>query len=85
MFPTGVNIVNLTEATRGKIYRIQSLARLNTLIQRRLLDIGVTEGIEVICTHIMPFGGPYILNVCGQQISLRKADVYCIDIEEVWK
>lgn len=75
--------MKLTEANLGEIYRIRNLSKLNEIVQKRLLDLGVIEGVEISYIHTMPFGGPYILEVCGQQISLRKKDVQCIEVEEV--
>ncbi|MED3661533.1 FeoA family protein [Ureibacillus sp. FSL K6-8385] len=74
--------MKLTEGQLGETYRIQNLSNLHEIVQKRLLDLGVIEGVEISCIHKMPFGGPYILEVCGQQISLRKKDVECIEVEE---
>ncbi|MFC5541609.1 MAG: FeoA family protein [Bacilli bacterium] len=75
--------MKLTEGQIGAKYRICNLSNLNRIVQKRLLDLGVIEGVEVTCIRKMPFGGPYILEVCGQQISLRKKDVNCIEVEEM--
>lgn len=75
--------MNLTDAKQGELYRIRNLSKLNGIVRKRLLDLGVIEGVEVAYLHTMPFGGPYILEVCGQKISLRKKDVHFIEVEEL--
>jgi ferrous iron transport protein A len=66
----------------GDSCRFIDLSRLNSIVQRRLLDLGVIEGVEICCKCAMPFGGPFMLEVCGQCLSLRKKDVNCIEVEE---
>ena len=74
--------MNLTEVKHGATYRIIDLSRVNTIVQKRLIDLGVIEGVEICSKYAMPFGGPYMLEVCGQCLSLRKKDVNCIEVEE---
>lgn len=74
--------MNLTEVKHGDTCRIIDLSRLNTIVQKRLMDLGVIEGVEICCKNVMPFGGPFMLEVCGQCLSLRKKDVHCIEVEE---
>lgn len=73
--------MNLTEVKPGDTCRISDLSKLNSIVQKRLLDLGVIEGVEICCKYAMPFGGPYMLEVCGQCLSLRKKDVHCIEVE----
>ncbi|QBK26426.1 ferrous iron transport protein A [Ureibacillus thermophilus] len=82
-FLEGENILKLSEGHLGEAYRISDLSHLNKVVQKRLLDLGVIEGVEISYIRKMPFGGPYILEVCGQYISLRKKDVDYIEVEEV--
>lgn len=73
--------MRLTEAKQGETCRISDLSKLNRLVQSRLIDLGIIEGVEVCCKYALPFGGPYMLESCGQCLSLRKKDVDCIEVE----
>lgn len=73
--------MKLTEVKTGDTCRICDLSKLNALVQRRLTDLGVIEGVEICCKNALPFGGPYMLEACGQCLSLRKKDVDCIEVE----
>lgn len=72
--------MNLTEIKKCDTCRIVNLSKLNPLVRKRLMDLGVIEGVEICCKNALPFGGPYILEVCGQCFSLRKKDVLCIEV-----
>ncbi|MDP4103475.1 MAG: FeoA family protein [Bacillota bacterium] len=73
--------MKLTEVKHGDTCRIVNLSGLSKLVQKRLIDLGVIEGVEICCKNAMPFGGPYMLEVCGQCLSLRKRDVMRIEVE----
>lgn len=73
--------MKLTEVKQGTTCRICDLSKLNNLVQNRLIDLGIIEGVEISCKYALPFGGPYMLEACGQCLSLRKKDVDCIEVE----
>ena len=50
-------------------------------IRRRIMDMGITKGVEIYIRKVAPFGDPYELNVRGYELSLRKADAEIIEIE----
>lgn len=60
---------------------INNLSKIDPLTRRRLLDFGVIEGEHVRVKSAMPFGGPYILEICGQYISIRRNDAMSIGLE----
>lgn len=43
-------------------------------IKRRIMDMGITKGVELHVRKVAPLGDPLELNVRGYELSLRKAD-----------
>ena len=50
-------------------------------IKRRIMDMGITKGVEVCIRKVAPFGDPLELHVRGYELSIRKADAEMIEIE----
>ena len=50
-------------------------------VKRRIMDMGLTKGVEVLIRKVAPLGDPMELNVRGYELSLRKADAEMIEIE----
>ena len=50
-------------------------------IKRRIMDMGLTKGTEVLVRKVAPLGDPIEINVRGYELSLRKADAELIDVE----
>ena len=49
--------------------------------RRRLMDMGITKGVEVFVRKVAPLGDPFEINVRGYELSLRKADAEIIEVE----
>ena len=52
----------------------------NGVIKRRIMDMGITKGIEVTVTKVAPLGDPIELKVRGYELTLRKADADLIEV-----
>lgn len=50
-------------------------------VKRRIMDMGITKGIEVFVRKVAPFGDPVEVAVRGYELSLRKADAEMIEVE----
>ena len=50
-------------------------------IKRRIMEMGITKGVEVYVRKVAPLGDPVELTVRGYELSLRKADVELIEVE----
>lgn len=50
-------------------------------IKRRIMDMGITKGIEIFVRKVAPLGDPIELTVRGYELSLRKADAEMIEVE----
>ncbi|MDR2754028.1 MAG: ferrous iron transport protein A [Oscillospiraceae bacterium] len=52
-------------------------------IKRRIMEMGITKGVQITVRKVAPLGDPMELSVRGYALSLRKADAELIEIEEV--
>ena len=50
-------------------------------VKRRIMDMGITRGIEIYVRKVAPLGDPIEINARGYELSLRKADAEMIEIE----
>ena len=50
-------------------------------VKRRIMDMGITKGVEVYVRKVAPMGDPIEVTVRGYELSLRKADAEMIEIE----
>lgn len=53
----------------------------NGATKRRIMDMGLTKGTEVLIRKVAPLGDPMELNLRGYELSLRKADALMIEVE----
>lgn len=49
-------------------------------IKRRIMDMGITKGIDVMVRKVAPLGDPIEINVRGYELTLRKADADMIEV-----
>lgn len=50
-------------------------------VKRRIMDMGLTKGVEVYIRKVAPLGDPIEVTVRGYELSLRKADAEQIEVE----
>ena len=50
-------------------------------IKRRIMDMGITKGVDVFVRKVAPLGDPVEVTVRGYELSLRKADAEMIEVE----
>ena len=50
-------------------------------VKRRIMDMGITKGVELHVRKVAPLGDPMELNVRGYEMSVRKADAEMIEVE----
>lgn len=50
-------------------------------VKRRIMDMGITKGIEASVRKVAPLGDPIEVTVRGYELSLRRADAEMIEIE----
>ena len=50
-------------------------------VKRRIMDMGITKGVQVYVRKVAPLGDPVEVTVRGYELSLRKADAEIIEVE----
>lgn len=50
-------------------------------VKRRIMDMGITKGVEIFVRKVAPLGDPMELNVRGYELSVRKADAEMIEVQ----
>ncbi|MBO5042741.1 MAG: FeoA domain-containing protein [Clostridia bacterium] len=50
-------------------------------VRRRIMDMGITRGVEIKITKVAPLGDPLEVTVRGYELSLRKEDAARIEVE----
>ena len=50
-------------------------------VKRRIMDMGITKGVDVFVRKVAPLGDPIEVTVRGYELSLRKADAEMIEVE----
>jgi len=71
---------NLKEAKIGETVRVVKIHGEGA-IKRRIMDMGLTKGVDVYIRKVAPLGDPIEVTVRGYELSLRKADAEQIEVE----
>lgn len=50
-------------------------------VKKRIMDMGITKGVEIFVRKVAPFGDPVEVTVRGYELSLRKADAEIIELQ----
>ena len=50
-------------------------------VKRRIMDMGITKGVEIFVRKVAPLGDPVEVTVRGYELSVRKADAEMIEVE----
>lgn len=70
----------LKEAKVGSTVKVVKLHGEGA-VKRRIMDMGITRGVEVYIRKVAPLGDPVEVSVRGYELSLRKADAEMIEVE----
>ena len=71
---------NLREVKVGQTCIVKKLHGEGA-VKRRIMDMGLTKGVEVYVRKVAPLGDPIEVTVRGYELSLRKADAEMIEVE----
>ncbi len=71
---------NLREVSLGQTARVKRLHGEGP-VRRRIMDMGITKGVDVYVRKVAPLGDPVEVTVRGYELSLRKADAEMIEVE----
>ena len=62
---------------RAKVVKLHGEGAL----RRRIMDMGITKGVEIYVRKVAPLGDPMELNVRNYELSIRLADAEMIEVE----
>ena len=71
------NLREVPVGGKAKVVRIHGEGAL----KRRIMDMGITKGVEIFVRKVAPLGDPIEITVRGYELSLRKADAESIEVE----
>ncbi len=70
----------LKQAKIGETVKVKKLHGEGA-VKRRIMDMGITKGVDVFIRKVAPLGDPVEVTVRGYELSLRKADAEMIEVE----
>lgn len=70
----------LKEVACGETVKVTKLTG-DGPVKRRIMDMGITKGVEIYVRKVAPLGDPVEITVRGYELSLRKADAEMIVVE----
>ncbi len=70
----------LKDAKIGETLRVVKLSGEGA-VKRRIMDMGITKGVELYIRKVAPLGDPVEITVRGYELSIRKADAEMIAVE----
>ncbi len=70
----------LREVPNGSTARVVKLNG-GSAVKRRIMDMGITKGVDIFVRKVAPLGDPVEVTVRGYELSLRKADTEIIMVE----
>ena len=73
-------MATLRDVPCGKTAKVKKLAGEGP-VKRRIMDMGITKGIEIFIRKVAPLGDPVEVTVRGYELSLRKDDASMIEVE----
>ena len=71
------NLREVPVGSKAKVVRIHG----EGAVKRRIMDMGITKGVEIFVRKVAPLGDPIEITVRGYELSLRKADAESIEVE----
>lgn len=70
----------LKEIKVGQTVRVTKVHGVGAL-KRRIMDMGITKGVQIYVRKVAPLGDPIEINLRGYELSLRKADAEMVEVE----
>ena len=70
----------LRDAKVGQTVKVAKLTGEGA-VKRRIMDMGITKGVEIYVRKVAPLGDPIEVTVRGYELSLRRADTEMIEVE----
>lgn len=70
----------LREVACGQSAKVVKLTGMGP-VKRRIMDMGITKGVDIFVRKVAPLGDPIEVMVRGYELSIRKADAEMIEVE----
>ena len=74
--------MTLRDVKTGQTVTVQKISGEGA-IKKRIMDMGITRGVEVYVRKVAPLGDPVEVTVRGYELSLRKADAEMVEVSSV--
>lgn len=71
------NLREVSVGGKAKVVKIHG----EGAVKRRIMDMGITKGVEIFVRKVAPLGDPIEITVRGYELSIRKADAESIEVE----
>ena len=71
---------NLRQVACGQTVKVKKISGEGP-VRKRIMDMGITKGVEIFVRKVAPLGDPIEVTVRGYELSLRKADAEMIVVE----
>lgn len=75
--------MKLSELKKGEKASIVYISGSNTSLKRRMLDMGITTGVEILVKKVAPLGDPICLELRGYELCLRKKDLSYVEVNKL--
>jgi ferrous iron transport protein A len=75
-----MNMASLREVPCGQTVTVVKICGEGAL-KRRIMDMGITKGVEIFVRKVAPLGDPVEVKVRGYELSLRKTDAEMIEVK----
>ena len=76
----GIDMKTLKDVSIGQTVKVKKLTGEGP-VKRRIMDMGITKGVEIYVRKVAPLGDPVEVTLRGYELSLRKADAEIIEVE----
>ena len=76
----GIDMKTLKDVSIGQTVKVKKLTGEGP-VKRRIMDMGITKGVEIYVRKVAPLCDPVEVTVRGYELSLRKADAEIIEVE----
>ena len=76
----GGKIMTLRDVSVGQTVKVVKLSGEGP-VRRRIMDMGITKGVEIYVRKVAPLGDPVEVTVRGYELSIRKADGEIIEVQ----
>lgn len=71
--------MTLREVKTGQTVKVEKLLGEGA-VKRRIMDMGITKGVEIYVRKVAPLGDPVEVTVRGYELSIRKADAELVQV-----